>query len=126
MDYRRCASGVASQPANENSNRPSPRPRSADSHRRCSSRRLRCRSWISTARSRDIPGVGRTTEASMEKRPEPSAESIKKIRNYVEKYWQKSGTSGHPDAEVTEAVTKGLAANMEEVGRPLCPCNFYP
>jgi ferredoxin-thioredoxin reductase catalytic chain len=62
----------------------------------------------------------------MEKRPEPSAESIKKIRNYVEKYWQKSGTSGHPDAEVTEAVTKGLAANMEEVGRPLCPCNFYP
>jgi ferredoxin-thioredoxin reductase catalytic chain len=27
---------------------------------------------------------------------------------------------------VTEAVVIGLAANIEEVGRPLCPCNFYP
>lgn len=59
-------------------------------------------------------------------RPEPKDETKAKIRKYVEKYWEKSGTSPHPDPEMTETVIKGLAANMEEVGRPLCPCNFYP
>jgi ferredoxin-thioredoxin reductase catalytic chain len=58
--------------------------------------------------------------------PEPTEASIQRIRNYVEKYWQKSGTVGHPDSAVTETVMKGLAANLEEIGRPLCPCNFYP
>jgi ferredoxin-thioredoxin reductase catalytic chain len=58
-------------------------------------------------------------------RGEPSEASIHKMRNYVERYWAKSGTTGHPDPEVTEAVITGLAANLEEVGRPLCPCNFY-
>jgi ferredoxin-thioredoxin reductase catalytic chain len=58
-------------------------------------------------------------------RSEPSPAAVQKIRNYVEKYWAKSGTVGHPNLEVTEAVITGLAANMEEVGRPLCPCNFY-
>jgi ferredoxin-thioredoxin reductase catalytic chain len=57
---------------------------------------------------------------------EPGAASVRKIRNYVERYRQKSGTVGHPDPAVTEAVIRGLAANVEEVGRPLCPCNFYP
>jgi ferredoxin-thioredoxin reductase catalytic chain len=60
------------------------------------------------------------------KRPEPSPESIAKMTRYVDKYRVKSGTSGHPDPEVTKAVVLGLAANVEEVGRPLCPCNFYP
>lgn len=32
----------------------------------------------------------------------------------------------HPDPQVTEGVVPGLAANMEQVGRPLCPCNFCP
>ena len=62
----------------------------------------------------------------MGKRSEPSAATVEKIRNYVRKYWEKTGTAGHPDPGVTEAVVKGLAANIEEVGRPLCPCNFYP
>ena len=39
---------------------------------------------------------------------------------------EKTGTSPHPDKEVTEAVVSGLAHNIDEVGRPLCPCNFYP
>ena len=30
------------------------------------------------------------------------------------------------DPEVTEAVLHGLAAHRAEVGRPLCPCRFYP
>lgn len=59
-------------------------------------------------------------------RPEPSAATVQKMRNFVEKYWQKSGTVGHPDKEVTEAVITGLAAHVEELGKPLCPCNFYP
>ena len=56
-------------------------------------------------------------------RPE---KSLVRIRNYVEKYWKKSGTSPHPNKEVTDAVVLGLAQNMDELGRPLCPCNFYP
>lgn len=59
-------------------------------------------------------------------RPEPSEVSKSKMRRYIEKYWEKTGTTGHPDKEVTEAVVNGLAANVEELGRPLCPCNFYP
>lgn len=59
-------------------------------------------------------------------RKEPSEATKDKINKYVEKYRAKTGTTGHPDAGVTEAVVLGLSANMEEVGRPLCPCNFYP
>jgi len=57
---------------------------------------------------------------------EPSQQSVAKIEKYVEKYWEKSGTSPHPDKEVTEAVVTGLAHHLEVLGRPLCPCNFYP
>ena len=56
----------------------------------------------------------------------PSEEALSRIRKYVEKYRAKSGTAGHPDPSVTEAVVLGLAANIDELGRPLCPCNFYP
>jgi ferredoxin-thioredoxin reductase catalytic chain len=51
--------------------------------------------------------------------------ALGKMWKYVEKYWEKTGTSPHPDAEITEIVVQGLAKNVEEVGRPLCPCNFY-
>ncbi len=56
----------------------------------------------------------------------PSENALKRMRRYIEKYWEKTGTSPHPDSEVTEAVVLGLAENVDEVGRPLCPCNFYP
>jgi ferredoxin-thioredoxin reductase catalytic chain len=55
-----------------------------------------------------------------------SEESVRKMRKYVEKYWEKTGTSPHPDPEVTGAVVQGLALHVDELGRPLCPCNFYP
>jgi ferredoxin-thioredoxin reductase catalytic chain len=48
------------------------------------------------------------------------------MQKHVTKYREKTGTSGHPMEDVTEDVVLGLAANVEEVGRPLCPCNFYP
>ena len=58
--------------------------------------------------------------------PQPSEKSLSRMRNYVEKYRQKSGTFAHPNDEVTEAVVLGLAQHVDEVGRPLCPCNYYP
>ena len=62
----------------------------------------------------------------MSKRSPPSASTVQRIRRHVENYWRKSGTSPHPDPAITEVVITGLASNMEEVGRPLCPCNSYP
>ncbi len=47
------------------------------------------------------------------------------MRTYIGKYREKTGTSAHPDPQVTDAVVLGLARNVDEIGRPLCPCNFY-
>ncbi len=58
--------------------------------------------------------------------PEPSEKSLIKIDKFVKGFAEKSGTAMHPTPAVTEAVVKGLAAHMDEFGRPLCPCNFYP
>ncbi len=55
-----------------------------------------------------------------------SEQSKRKLELYVLKYREKTGTSAHPDAAVPEAVIEGLARNMDELGRPLCPCRFYP
>ena len=57
---------------------------------------------------------------------QPNEASIQRMRKYVDKYREKTGTTAHPDPKVTEAVVLGLAQNIDEVGRPLCPCNFYP
>jgi ferredoxin-thioredoxin reductase catalytic chain len=57
---------------------------------------------------------------------DPSEKSLKRIEKFVASYCEKSGTRTHPDAEVTEAVVKGLASNVDTLGRPLCPCRFYP
>ena len=56
----------------------------------------------------------------------PSQEAIDKMRNFVGKYCDKSGTTTHPVEGVAEAVILGLARNVDELGRPLCPCRFYP
>ena len=55
----------------------------------------------------------------------PSEKNIIKMRNFVEKFAAKSGTYLHPDRTVTDVVVEGLARHIEEVGKPLCPCNFY-
>lgn len=57
---------------------------------------------------------------------EPTEENIKRVRNYVAKYCAKIGLTTHPMEEVTDAVIKGLANNLDELGKPLCPCRFYP
>lgn len=58
--------------------------------------------------------------------PDVDPEQIEKMRNFVEKYCEKSGTSTHPDKSVTEAVVLGLAHHRQTLGKPLCPCRFYP
>jgi ferredoxin-thioredoxin reductase catalytic chain len=58
--------------------------------------------------------------------PEPTEKSVEKMRKFVSSYCAKSGTVTHPDADVTEAVIKGLASHSDTLGRPLCPCRFYP
>jgi ferredoxin-thioredoxin reductase catalytic chain len=55
-----------------------------------------------------------------------SAEAVQRMRRFVEKYCEKSGTTTHPDHEVTGAVIQGLAVHYETLGKPLCPCRFYP
>ena len=57
---------------------------------------------------------------------QPSDIAIGRMRTFVRKYCEKSGTMTHPDPEVTEAVVLGLARNVDDLGRPLCPCRFYP
>jgi ferredoxin-thioredoxin reductase catalytic chain len=57
---------------------------------------------------------------------QPSESSLKKVWKYVEHYFEKSGTFPHPDRGITEAVVNGLAQHIDELGKPLCPCNFYP
>ena len=57
---------------------------------------------------------------------QPSEKAIQRMRHFVEKYTEKSGTKTHPDEAVYEAVVLGLAKNVDELGRPLCPCRFYP
>jgi ferredoxin-thioredoxin reductase catalytic chain len=57
---------------------------------------------------------------------EPSQESIEKVERLVENFTRKSGTWEHPDKGITEAVKLGLARNIDDVQKPLCPCRFYP
>jgi ferredoxin-thioredoxin reductase catalytic chain len=56
----------------------------------------------------------------------PTADSIRRIEKLVNIYTEKSGTSTHPDKSITVAVIQGLARNLDALGRPLCPCRFYP
>lgn len=55
-----------------------------------------------------------------------SEEALQRLRRFVEKYCEKSGTTTHPDKDVTEVVVRGLAHHMDTLGKPLCPCRFYP
>jgi ferredoxin-thioredoxin reductase catalytic chain len=48
------------------------------------------------------------------------------MKKFVDKFRNKSGTHGHPNAEITDLLVEGLARNIEETGRPLCPCRAYP
>ncbi len=57
---------------------------------------------------------------------QPSEKAMQRMRRLVENFTEKSGTYTSPVEGVTESVILGLAQNVDEVGRPLCPCRFYP
>ena len=58
--------------------------------------------------------------------PELSEKSVKKANNLCKAYLKKTGTSLHPNPDVSDGVLKGLAHMMDVTGKPLCPCRFYP
>jgi ferredoxin-thioredoxin reductase catalytic chain len=60
-----------------------------------------------------------------EDRAQASPENVEKMWQFVERFAVKSGSYLHPQREITEYLVIGLAKHIDEVGRPLCPCNFY-
>jgi len=70
----------------------------------------------------ESPQVEQVTDAD---RMQASPKSIDKMWNFVTKFAEKSGTYLHPQREITEFLVIGLAKHVDDLGRPLCPCNFY-
>jgi ferredoxin-thioredoxin reductase catalytic chain len=70
----------------------------------------------------DAPKVEDVTDAD---RQQASQKNIDKMWKFVTNFADKSGTYLHPQREITEFLVIGLAKHIDEVGRPLCPCNFY-
>lgn len=58
-------------------------------------------------------------------RQQASERSLAKMWKFVENFAEKSGTFLHPEQYITDLLVIGLARNIDEVGRPLCPCNHY-
>jgi ferredoxin-thioredoxin reductase catalytic chain len=56
----------------------------------------------------------------------PTAASLQRVQKLVQIYTEKSGTTTHPDAAITNVIVLGLAQSLDLLGRPLCPCRFYP
>ena len=54
-----------------------------------------------------------------------SPENIAKMTKFVENFANKSGSYLHPQREITDFLVIGLAKNIDEVGKPLCPCVFF-
>src|SRR5688572_7418734 len=65
-------------------------------------------------------------QPSDDDRSQATPKSIDKMRRYAERFAEKSGTYLHPHPEITEFLVIGLAKHLDDLGRPLCPCNFYP
>ena len=54
-----------------------------------------------------------------------SAPNLAKMKKFVENFADKSGSYLHPQSEITDYLVIGLAKNIDEVGKPLCPCMFF-
>jgi len=62
-----------------------------------------------------------------EQMPEaPTAASVQRVQKLVRIYTEKSGTTTHPDSAITNVIVLGLAQSLDLLGKPLCPCRFYP
>ncbi len=58
-------------------------------------------------------------------RMQASEKNMRKMEKFVQKFANKSGSYLHPQKEITEFLVIGLAKHIDELGRPLCPCNYY-
>ncbi len=52
----------------------------------------------------------------------PRAESLNRVRRFVQTYVRKGPYTLYPNEEVTENVIAGLAENLEQHGKMYCPC----
>jgi ferredoxin-thioredoxin reductase catalytic chain len=73
-----------------------------------------------------IVGAPTQWESFMAQQPKPSEKSTRKVERLVTNLRRKSGTFGSPIEGVSEAVIAGLASHLDGLGKPLCPCRFYP
>ncbi len=60
-----------------------------------------------------------------EDRNQASEKSLKRMWKFVNTFVEKSGSYLHPERDITEFLVIGLAKNIDEVGKPLCPCMFF-
>ena len=68
------------------------------------------------------PAVDDVTDAD---RMQASEKNVEKMWKFVRKFAEKSGSHLHPQKEITEFLVIGLAKHIDDLGKPLCPCNFY-
>lgn len=54
-----------------------------------------------------------------------SDKALVAMKNFAEKYAQRTYTYFCRDTSVTAVVIEGLAKHKEELGAPLCPCRHY-
>ena len=70
----------------------------------------------------EAPAVDDVTDAD---RMQASEKNVDKMWKFVRKFADKSGSYLHPQTEITEFLVIGLAKHIDDLGKPLCPCNFY-
>ncbi|MGB7441553.1 MAG: ferredoxin-thioredoxin reductase catalytic domain-containing protein [Coleofasciculaceae cyanobacterium] len=51
--------------------------------------------------------------------------SLEAMKNFSEKYAERTGTYFCVDPSVTAVVIEGLAKHKDDLGSPLCPCRHY-
>ena len=73
----------------------------------------------------DSSGDYSLDEPSAEDRAQASESNIQKMNKFVENFASKSGTMLHPNREITDFLVIGLAKNIDETGKQLCPCMFF-
>jgi ferredoxin-thioredoxin reductase catalytic chain len=65
------------------------------------------------------------TSTAMTAENNASDKALELMKNFAEKYAQRTGTYFCVDPSVTAVVIEGLAKHKEELGAPLCPCRHY-
>ncbi len=78
------------------------------------------------AAATDADGDGYALDAvTDDDRAQADPRNLTKMERFVESFARKSGSYLHPQREITEFLVIGLAKHVDDLGRPLCPCNFY-